>query len=56
MQGRNRERWHELCELAANEKDSKKLMLLVEEINRLLAEKHARLKDEARQESALPRK
>ena len=54
MQGRNRERWHELCELAANEKDSKKLMLLVEEINRLLAEKHARLKDEG--QSALPRK
>jgi hypothetical protein len=29
----------ELCELAAKEKDSAKLLTLVQEINRLLAEK-----------------
>jgi hypothetical protein len=44
MQGARRERWHELCEQAANEQDSKKLMSLIEEINRLLHEKDSRLK------------
>jgi hypothetical protein len=44
MQGARRERWHELCEQAANEQDSKKLAVLVEEINRLLHEKDSRLK------------
>jgi hypothetical protein len=40
---KNRERWLELAELAANEQDPKKLMELVNEINQLLAEKQARL-------------
>jgi hypothetical protein len=32
-------KWMELCELAATEKDSAKLLTLVQEINRLLAER-----------------
>ena len=43
MQGANRERWHELCEQAAIEQDPDRLLKLMEEINRLLAEKEARL-------------
>jgi hypothetical protein len=42
-----RERWQELCEQAANEQDSRKLAVLIEEINRLLHEKDSRLKAEA---------
>ena len=34
----------QLCALAANERDPKKLLLLVQEINRLLEEKEQRLK------------
>jgi hypothetical protein len=30
------QRWRQLCELASKEQDSKKLLALVEEINRLL--------------------
>ena len=33
------ERWRQLCELASKEQDSKKLLALVEEINRLLETK-----------------
>ena len=44
MQGAVKERWMELCELAANEQDSQKLLELVKEINRLLEEKEQRLK------------
>jgi hypothetical protein len=40
---RNKERWQELCELAAVEQDSEKLLALVQEINRLLDEKRNRL-------------
>lgn len=40
----NRERWMELAELASNEQDLEKLMLLVSEINQLLEEKQRRLK------------
>jgi hypothetical protein len=43
MQGKTRERWQELCEQAANEQDPKKMLELVEEINRLLAVKYDRL-------------
>jgi hypothetical protein len=39
----NKERWEYLCEQAAVEQDSKKLMALVHEINRLLDEKIIRL-------------
>jgi hypothetical protein len=44
---KNKERWMELCELAAVEQDSKKLVALTQEINRLLREKQDRL-DHAR--------
>ena len=40
---RNKERWQELCELAAVEQDSEKLLVLVQEINRLLDDKRNRL-------------
>lgn len=43
MQGTQQERWQELCAQAAKEQDPQKLMVLVEEINRLLAEKQERL-------------
>jgi hypothetical protein len=35
-----RESWMELCELAAQEKDPKRLMALIAEIDRLLEAKH----------------
>jgi hypothetical protein len=47
MQGKAKERWIELCEQAAVEQDSKKLMKLIQEIDRLLREKQERL-DKAR--------
>jgi hypothetical protein len=40
---RNKERWQELCELAAVEQDSEKLLALVQEINQLLEDKRNRL-------------
>ena len=43
MEGAVKERWMELCELAAKEQDSAKLMELVGEINRLLEDKEQRL-------------
>jgi|HubBroStandDraft_6_1064221.scaffolds.fasta_scaffold32924_4 hypothetical protein len=39
-----KERWMELCELAAKEQDPVKLMALVAEINRILEAKEQRLK------------
>ena len=39
MQGKTRERWMELCEQAAVEQDDEKLMLLIDEINRMLEDK-----------------
>lgn len=44
MDGKNKERWLQLCELAAAEQDPDKLFGLVQEINRLLEEKEERLK------------
>lgn len=46
MLGETRERWMELAELAATEQDPKKLMELVQEINRLLEEKQTRLSNQ----------
>ena len=40
---RNIERWRQLCEQAAVEQDSGKLLELIREINRLLDEKKQRL-------------
>jgi hypothetical protein len=44
MKGETKRHWTELCELAANEQDPKKLLELVAEINRLLEEKEERLR------------
>jgi hypothetical protein len=44
MQGETKERWMELCEQAAVEQDTEKLMKLIEEINRMLDDKDERLK------------
>jgi hypothetical protein len=43
MKGEQKERWMELCEQAANETDSVKLLKLITEINRLLDEKSRRI-------------
>jgi hypothetical protein len=42
MNGKNPERWQELCEQAAKEQDPQKLLVLTQEINRLLQEKEQR--------------
>jgi hypothetical protein len=52
MQGDNGERWRELCEQAAKEKDANRLMELVREINRMLSEKEERLKNQHQQQAA----
>lgn len=44
MIGKNKERWQELCELAAQEQDPQKLIELMKEIDRLLEIKLNRLK------------
>jgi hypothetical protein len=43
MQGEKRERWMELCAQVASEQDPKKVLELVEQINKLLEEKERRL-------------
>jgi hypothetical protein len=43
MEGKHADRWRMLCAQAAKEQDPQKLMELVAEIDRLLAEKQARL-------------
>lgn len=56
MQGAVKEKWLELCELAAKEQDAKKLMALVQEINRLLEEKEQRLKSRSATADQSPNK
>jgi hypothetical protein len=46
-----KERWQELCELAATEKDSTKLLALVTEINQLLEKKKLNPEDTAATDS-----
>ena len=43
MIAKQKEKWMELCELAANEQDAHKLMVLIAEITRLLELKQERL-------------
>jgi len=43
MQGQAKESWRALCEQAALEQDSESLLRLIQQINRLLKEKEARL-------------
>jgi hypothetical protein len=38
MMGENEERWRELCEAAAKEQDSERLLELVRQINQMLDE------------------
>jgi hypothetical protein len=52
MQGPTKERWEQLCAQAAVEHDPHKLLQLIEEINRLLAEKEQRLRAERAQATA----
>ena len=52
MKGETGERWRKLCEQAAVEQDSLRLMDLVSEINRLLREKEERLQGQAKGQSA----
>jgi hypothetical protein len=52
MQGVNKERWRILCEQAANEQDSERLMELVKEINELLGKKQDRLSHVAPSDSS----
>lgn len=47
LKGKTLERWQELCSLAATEQNPKKLIQLIDEINRLLEEKEQRLTSEA---------
>jgi len=44
MQGKVQEEWIQMCEQAAIEQDSEKLMALITEINRMLDEKEQRVK------------
>ncbi len=44
MEEELKERWTELCEQAAVEQDSEKLMALIEQIDRTLEKKEERLK------------
>ena len=46
MQGKGKD-WTQLCELAAVEQDSERLMTLVDEINRMLEEKEQGLESQA---------
>lgn len=49
MEGEDKERWQILCELAAKEQDPDKLFAMTQEINRLLEEKEAGLKEARKQ-------
>src|SRR2546421_7574598 len=51
MEGENRERWMRLCVEAADGQDSKRLLELISEIDRLLHEKEMRLRDVRREAS-----
>ncbi len=46
MQSETKERWQALCEQAAVEQDPERLMLPIQEMDRLLTEKQARLKQQ----------
>ena len=55
MKGETGERWRTLCEQAAEEQDPKRLMELIEEINRHLEtkeERRLREQEQARKQSA----
>ena len=47
MIGENEERWRKLCEAAAKEQDSERLLELVRQINQTVDDKERRLKGQA---------
>lgn len=49
MLDQTRERWMDLCELAAKEQDPDKLLHLVQQINQMLEEKQNRLDERRKQ-------
>ena len=51
MQGKNRERWMDLCAQVASEQDPQKVLELVQELNELLEAKERRLGILRRKES-----
>ena len=53
MKGKTKDHWMELCEQAAVEQDSEKLLELINEIDRMLDEKEQRLKREHHQDQSL---
>ncbi len=57
MKGKTKQHWMALCEQAAVEQDSEKLLELIHEIDRMLDDKEQRLKHEVdqHQKPALPR-
>jgi hypothetical protein len=48
MIGENEERWRKLCEAAAKEQDSERLLELVRQINQKLDDKERRLKGQVK--------
>lgn len=50
MQGEAKERWQKLCEEAAMEKNSERLMILIREICQILEDKQQRLQQERKVE------
>jgi hypothetical protein len=44
MRGQDLKRWHELSKQAVHEQDPQKLMKIIEEVNKLLEAKEARLR------------
>jgi len=50
MIGENEERWRKLCEAAAKEQDSERLLDLVRQINQMLDDKERRLKGQVNPE------
>lgn len=49
MKGETGERWRKLCEMAAQEQDPQRLVELVDQIDRMLAEKDQRLRERHKQ-------
>jgi hypothetical protein len=54
MKGKTKQHWMELCEQAAVEQDSEKLLELIYEIDRMLDDKEQRLKHEFDPHQNLP--
>jgi hypothetical protein len=52
VEGEVRERWQQLCEQAAEERDTERLIALAAEINSLLAEKERRLQSHGARQNA----